>query len=238
MENLEIRLQRAEGLIRTYLPNIDLNDPSKDGSVVQQRPVGNPAYPNLPGLAAKPVLPHDLDQDGELRSMIETTGQLDLDEDGQWDFHGGSSGMVFMSRMRAQLGGLLGVDKSTPFLPKLPRPYPGNVAAFDSPKSVESPSGSEASLAGELPSKEDARVLVEVSLGRACSLLRFVHGPTFMHMFDRIYDLPQESYGTAENKFLPLLYVVLALGCMFHTLPGEDASEPSENTYKAGIDQG
>lgn len=238
MENLEIRLQRAEGLIRTYLPNIDLNDPSKDGSVVQQRPVGASTYPNLPGLAAKPALPVDLDHDGELRSMIETTGQLDLDDDGQWDFYGGSSGMVFMSRMRAQLGGLLGVDKATPFLPKLPKPYPGNAAAFDSPKSVDSPSGSEASLASELLSKEDARVLVEVSLGRACSLLRFVHGPSFMRMFDRIYDLPQESHGTEEHKFMPLLYVVLALGSMFHTLPTEDMEEPSHNTYKAGIDQG
>lgn len=237
MENLEIRLQRAEGLIRTYLPNIDLNDPSKDGSITQQRPVGHQGYSGaLPGLAAKPLLPMDPDHDGELRSMIETTGQLDLDEDGQLDFYGGSSGMVFMSRMRAQLGGLLGVDKSTPFLPKLPRPYPLS-SAFDSPKSADSPLDSVSNIV-ELPPRETARVLVEVSLGRACSLFRFVHGPTFMTMFDRIYDLPSESYGTEENKFLPLLYIVLALGCMFHTYPGDDIKEPGQNTYRAGIDQG
>ena len=171
--------------------------------------------------------------------MIESTGQLDLDEDGQWDFHGGSSGTVFINRMRQQFGGLLGTDKGNLFLPKLPRPYPGSVAVFDSPKSsADSPFDSGLPNVTDLPPKEMARALVTDSLGRACSLLRFVHEPSFMEMFDRIYDIPAESYGNEENKFLPLLYVVLALGCMFHTDPNDDPKQPVHNTYKAGIDQG
>jgi hypothetical protein len=190
-------------------------------------------------LAAKPVDASETDQDGQLRSMIESTGQLDLDEDGQWDFHGGSSGAVFINRMRQQFGGLLGGDKGTPFLPKLPRPYPGSTAVFDSPKSTtDSPFESGLPNTVDLPSREMARALVADSLGCACSLLRFVHEPTFNEMFDRIYDTPVENFGNEENRFLPLLYVVLALGCMFHTDPTEDPNEPVHNTYRAGIDQG
>lgn len=152
------------------------------------------------------------------------------------DFHGGSSGAVFIARMRQQFGGLLGADKGNLFLPKLPRPYPGSIAVFDSPKSsADSPFESGLPNVTDLPSREMAKALVDDSLGRACSLLRFVHGPSFMEMFDRIYDIPVESYGNEENRFLPLLYVVLALGCMFHTDPNDD---PKQNTYKAGIDQG
>ena len=46
----------------------------------------------------------------QLRSMIESTGQLDIDESGNLDFHGGSSGAVFVRRMREQFGDLLGDD--------------------------------------------------------------------------------------------------------------------------------
>jgi hypothetical protein len=90
----------------------------------------------------------------------------------------------------------------------------------------------------DLPSKEIAKVLCDDSLNRACSLLRFVHQPSFYEMVDRIYDIPPESFGASENLFLPLLYVVLALGCMFHGEPDENKLSPTQNTYKASIDQG
>jgi hypothetical protein len=51
-------------------------------------------------------------------------------------------------------------------------------------------------------------------------------------MVHRIYDTPVESFGNEENQFLPLLYVVLALGCLFNL---EGKNPP---TYKSGIDHG
>jgi hypothetical protein len=57
-------------------------------------------------------------------------------------------------------------------------------------------------------------------------------------MFDRIYDFPAENFGDEENRFLPLLYVTLALGCMFHLDLAEDPDGPSGSTYRAKIDQG
>jgi hypothetical protein len=235
VETLESRLQRAEAVIGALVPGLDLNDPNLEATIQQRRQAEllKLAVPGRPGTGS------DSDQEAQLRSMIESTGQLDLDEDGQWDFHGGSSGTVFVNRMRQQFGGLLGGDKNTPFLPKLPRPYPGSIAVFDSPKSnSESPFESGLPNTVELPPRDLAKALVEDSFGRACALLRFVHEPSFNQMLDKVYDTPPESFGTEENRFLPLLYVVLALGCMFHTDPSDDPKQPVHNTYRAGIDQG
>jgi hypothetical protein len=223
-------------LLKTVLPNVDLNDPNVDAALLQSRQTRSAADGPQGGPGAKSADAAGTEQDGQLRSMIESTGQLDIDESGYWDFHGGSSGAVFIKRMREQFGGLLGTDQSTPFLPKLPRPYPPSM--FDSPRSsAESPLESGLPNTVDLPSREAAKVLCHAALNCACSLLRFVHLPSFYEMFDRIYDTPPENFGNEENRFLPLLYVVLALGSMFQPGP-TDESESTNSTYKTGIDQG
>ena len=236
---MENRLQRAETLLRTVLPNVDLNDPNVDGLVQQWRQSGNGK--DLPqGHFAKKVAdgPTVSKQDAQLRSMIESTGQLELDESGHWDFHGGSSGAVFVRRMREQFGGLLGSNPHVPLFPRIPRPSMVTTS-FDSPRSsTDSPMETGLPNTMDLPSKEIAKALCDDSLNSACSLLRFVHPPSFYEMLNRIYDIPPETFGASENLFLPLLYVVLALGCMFHDDAHEDKSSPTQNSYKASIDQG
>lgn len=227
IEALETRLQRAEALLRTVLPNVDLNDPNIDAAI-QQRQAGNAKEFSL-GTPGRKSSDAAAEQDAQLRSMITSTGQLDLDDSGHWDFHGGSSGTVFMKRMREQFGSLLSSEK--PFLPKLPRPYPATL--LDSPRSLAgSPQDGSLPNTVDLPDKEVARILCEHSLDTACCLLRFVHQPTFYAMFERIYETPVESFGNEENQFLPLLYVVLALGCMF------ERQHDNEQSYKTGIDHG
>lgn len=240
IEALENRLQRAETLLKALLPNVDMNDPNIDAAILQGRLVGNakdiPQNAAATSSGASP--PNKSEQDSELRSMIASTGQLDLDESGHWDFHGGSSGTVFVRRMREQFGGLLGGDHSTPMLPRIPRPA-AIPPTFDSPRSsVESPLEPGLPNTMDLPSRETAKVLCVNSLNCACALLRFIHQPTFYEMFDRIYDVPVENFGDDENRFLPLLYVTMALGCMFHSDLGDDHNVPSGNTYRSNIDQG
>ncbi len=219
------------------MPNVDLNDPNIDAAILQRRQGGTAGKDHKAAQAGKSGnISDDSDHDAQLRSMIESTGQLDLDESGHWDFHGGSSGTVFVRRMREQFGGLLGGhDQNAPIFPRVPRP--AIVANFDSPKSMtDSPFDSGLPNTMDLPSRENAKALCEDSLNCACVLLRFVHQPSFYEMFDRIYDIPPDNFGDPENRFLPLLYTVLALGCMFHAEPGQDPSD--QNTYKNGIDQG
>lgn len=174
--------------------------------------------------------------DAHLQSMIENAGQLDIDEQGYWDFHGGSSGTVFLKRLRKEFGGLLGQTDST--VPLFPKPTVRTQASnLESPRSVyESPHEPGLANTMDLPSRETARLRCTNALTCACALLRFVHQPSFYAMVDRIYDTPAEEFGDEENKFLPLLYAVLAVGCMFTEDP--QPTKAGETAYQAGIDQG
>ena len=234
IEALETRLHRAEALLKTVLPNVDLNDPNLDAIILQRREQSLSAPPSSSGDAP----PNSSEQDAQLRSMIASTGSLELDESGHWDFHGRSSGTVFVQRMREQFGGLLGGHTHAPMLPRVPQ-QASTHPTFDSPRSsVESPIEAGLPNIADLPSREVAQILCVNALNCACSLLRFVHQPSFYDMFDRIYDVPVENFGDQENRFLPLLYVVLALGCMFHSDLAADPDEASGKPYRAKIDQG
>lgn len=235
---METRLQRAEALLRTLLPNVDITDPNIEAAIEQRRQGGSAKDLSQGTFDSTSAETPNNSKESQLRSMIESTGQLDLDESGNWDFHGGSSGTVFVKRMREQFGGLLGGGYGTPFLPKLPRPMPLG-PMYDSPRSAtESPHETGLPNTLDLPSRETAKALCVMSLECACALLRFVHQPTFYEMFDRIYDIPPDRYGDDENRFLPLLYVMLALGCMFNLGPLDIDGEPPMHNYKASIDQG
>ena len=175
-----------------------------------------------------------MEKDSMLESMVQKTGSLDLDDQGHWDFHGHSSGLVFLRRMREQFGDLMGGTEGTdlPFQSDT-RPMP---QGLDSPRSnADSPDDSNLPNIQDLPHKECGRQLCENALDDACALMRFVHQPTFYKSFDRIYDTPPEAFGNEENKFLPLLYLVMALGCLFAT--GE-RSKLGIKGYEGALDQG
>lgn len=240
IEALENRLQRAETLLRSVMPDVDLNDldMGKDGRAQPQIP-GKTGGTNDDGatLVASPAvgkmdMSGDPEADAKLESMVEATGQLDLDDQGKWDFHGHSSGYSFLSRMRAQFGDLLGpTGTSTPFMKTRTL-----TAVFGSPSSASnSPMDGNASLTSDLPSKAIAQELIRNTLDDACALMPFVHQPTFYQLVDRIYEKPAEQFGTEENRFLPLLYVVLAVGTMFAKT---EQSELEQGGYEHAIDQG
>jgi hypothetical protein len=238
IETLENRLQRAEALLRTFIPNIDLKDPNFDSASNQRQAKAAQGGVKSESQISDP--PGDGDkggstQDGQLRSMIDATGQLDLDERGDWDFHGGSSGAVFLRRMREQFGGLLGPDSRAPFLPRPPRYYA--TSTFNSSRSSESPYETSLPNTIDLPPSETARKLCSFTLSRACALLRFVHTPTFYEMFDKIYATPPVDFTDAEQRFLPLLYIVIALGGMF-TEKSQEYQDAEQAGYKASIEQG
>ncbi|RDW71274.1 hypothetical protein BP6252_07837 [Coleophoma cylindrospora] len=244
IEALEHRLQRAEALLRTVLPNVDLNDPNVDAILQQQQKTTNVTNSMQNGantdtpIKLEPDAPDVACEEAKLRSMIESTGQLDLDERGHWDFYGGSSGAMFLKRMREQFGSLLNTENSIAFLPRPARPVV-LPAMLDSPKSnsMESPMESGLPNTVDLPSRDQAKILCTNALNCACALLRFVHQPTFYEMFDRIYDNSPESYGDEENRYLALLYMVLALGCMFN-IDSDPLDEPMQMSYKTSIDHG
>jgi hypothetical protein len=85
IEALENRLQRAETLLRTVLPDVDLNDPADINVAIAQRQAT--AKDSTADASGSIENEYEAEQDAQLRSMITSTGQLDLDEHGRWDFH-------------------------------------------------------------------------------------------------------------------------------------------------------
>ncbi|KAF2232946.1 hypothetical protein EV356DRAFT_568417 [Viridothelium virens] len=241
IEALEHRLQRAETLLKYVMPNVDLSDPNLDVALQ------NGMFPNAPStfgqIAAHDIKPHvqaappeqkppsDSSKEYQLESMVKATGQLDLDEDGYWDYHGHSSGLSFVRRMRESLGDLMGPEgQATPFIKSRPLSQ-----VFESPTSNnESPLESTSSMV-DLPAKHCAIKLCGHALYDATALLKVVHQPTFFRLLDRVYDYGVENIGNTEQKFLPLLYAVLALGCLFAS---DEDSTLEKYGYENAIDQG
>ncbi|OLN85785.1 Activator of stress genes 4 [Colletotrichum chlorophyti] len=232
IEALESRLQRAETLLRKFMPEVDLADPTLDPAVQQEFRNREHARAQTAKLRHDPFMPPQK-EDAQLLSMIESIGQLDLDERGGWDFHGVSSGAVFLRRMKEHFRGMMGPITKVPFLPRPERP--AGLINLDSPASAaSSPFDSTRSTAPELPPKDVARKLCYYSLNCATCLLRIVHVPTFYEMFDRIYEKPYEEYTKDEHRFLGLLFAVMALGCMYANL---DENAPPV-AYKESVDEG
>jgi hypothetical protein len=240
IEALESQLKRAKALLHVVFPTVDLNDPSIDAhlqsGLLPQLPVAAPPRPPMiptdPRLTQhQGVAPTDEAPDSHLEAMVKATGQLDLDEDGNWDYHGHSSGLSFMRGLR-QFGDMFQVPPdSSPSLK-----YRNISLDPPSPKAAHSPTGSSNTLpsAADLPSKKDARMLCDNAIIDAGAMLRVVHLPTFYRQLDQIYDTPPENYGTAEHSFLPLLYAVLSLGKLF----SQGEQELDKDAYETLVDEG
>lgn len=168
---------------------------------------GGPIPPKEPSAATQNGGPAAApDQETLLESMVEAAGRLEIDEEsGTMDFHGHSSGIAYLSHLRHQLERRIGEET---FSRIRSNAFPGT---NNSPRCI-----TEFPLEyNQLPEREVAKVLVNSCLEDACALMRFVHRPTFNEMVDRIYDIDQREYGSKELSFLPLLYLTLAVGCLF-----------------------
>jgi hypothetical protein len=230
IEALENRLHKAEAILRSMVPNIDLDDPKYDARGIDQIiDSENNKATRAKATAAKE--PKAVD-DPQLKSMVENTGSLDLDDQGHWDFHGHSSGYTFMSRFRAQFGDLTVPD------PRIPthRSRPFSQLLESSPKSAaSSPFDTSIPSSLDLPTKEVAMQLCRNTLDDAIALMRFVHQPTFFQKFDRIFATDPDHFTNADIRFLPLLYFVMAVGCLFAST---ENSVLSSKGYEDAIDQG
>jgi hypothetical protein len=237
IEALEGRLQRAEALLRQVMPDVDLADPNLDPAVQQEfrnreqaRSRNSAAQSTAPGRPSQASTSSS--QDGQLLSMIDSVGQLEIDERGGWDFHGISSGAVFLRRMKDHFRGMLGPSTKAPFMPREP---PTGIATLDSPSPSSVSVFSSQSIHPELPPKEVAKSLCYYSLSCATCLVRIVHVPTFYQMLDRIYEKPLDNLTIEESHFLGLLFSVLALGCMYNNL---DNSVADKVVYNVSLEEG
>ncbi|KAI4932615.1 hypothetical protein J4E85_003013 [Alternaria conjuncta] len=217
IEALESQLKRAKALLHVVLPTVDLNDPAIDAHLQ------NGLLPQLPQAAARPpVMPvdpriaqhqapaHSEDQpDSHLEAMVKATGQLDLDEEGKWDYQGHSSGLSFMRGLR-QFDDMFQIPSDeSPSLRHQSMSYEPPSPSLSIAGSTTAPSNV------PLPSQENARILCDSAIIQYSAMLRVVHLPTFYKQMSRLYEVAPENYGSAETSFLPLFYSVLALGKLY-----------------------
>ena len=212
IEALEVRLQKAEAILRTVLPGFSLDGVNFEAQNIDQIIESSKRAQQGQKPADREARPDDVeDDDAQLQTMVEGTGSLDLDDQGHWDYHGTSSGFTFMQNLRAQFG-----DLSVPD-PRVPNSKIRTTShLIESPKSASSPP-CDFSLpsTADLPEKEKALQLCRNTLEDACALMRFVHKPKFYGKVCRIFETGPENYTNDDIHFLPLLYVVMAVGCLF-----------------------
>lgn len=215
------------------MPDVDLADPNLDPAIQQEFHNREQARAGAGKMRSAAAAAPDAG-DAKLMTMIDSIGQLDLDDKGGWDFHGTSSGAVFLKRMKEQFRGLLGPVSKAPFLPRAERA--SGLSALDTPSPAAGASPfSSISAYPELPPKDVARKLCYYSLSCATCLVRIIHIPTFYEKFEQIYGRPIESLNQEETHFLGLVHAVIALGCMYNNL--ED-SNPTAGGYKTAIEEG
>ncbi|KAI2638264.1 hypothetical protein GGS21DRAFT_510432 [Xylaria nigripes] len=233
IEALENKLSRAEALLRKFIPDVDLNDPNLDPAVQQEFRMREQARQKAAAAQKKEQMKTGT-AEGQLQSMVSSAGQLDLNESGDYDFHGTSSGSVFFKQMKKHFRTLLGKDYQIPFMPRPPRPF--GVMALDSPRSAPSSPWSTAPSQHihNLPSKKRAIALCSESLDNATCLLRIVHKPSFYDMLDKLYEKSGDDFGIEEKRNLALAYSAMALGCMYDV---SDEGAPNSPAYKLSIDE-
>ncbi|SCU96889.1 LADA_0H03290g1_1 [Lachancea dasiensis] len=66
-----------------------------------------------------------------------------------------------------------------------------------------------------LPPLDMARTLIFKSWKCACVLFRFNHRPSLLNTLEKLYETNPEEYTNDQNKALPLIYSILAVGALF-----------------------
>jgi hypothetical protein len=215
-EHLEQQVQALKTLLKSVAPELDVDSPDFDpaklpaaAQAILNRTQGTRSNGNQ-GPEANDTL---------LNTMVEATGELDIDETSHVvEYHGQSSGMAFLGRLN---GSAFGGKLSEVRLEKTPTSRAATQELYSpSPRLSQSPQDNIPDITLLPVKKEKAIELVDTCLDKACVLMRFVHKPTFMAMMDRLYSTRPEDYDDDENNFLPLLYLAMAVGCLF--LDGDD----------------
>ncbi|XP_014560655.1 hypothetical protein COCVIDRAFT_34294 [Bipolaris victoriae FI3] len=237
IEALESQLKRAKALLQVVLPTVDLNDPAIDAhlqnGLLPQLPQAAPRLPVMPMESRAPhhhvPLQNEDVPDSHLEAMVKATGQLDLDEEGNWDYQGHSSGLSFMRGLRQ-------FDDMFQILPDASPSFKQRTMSYDasSPSALSIAGSTSSAINVALPSKEEARTLCDNAIIQYTAMLRVVHLPTFYEQMERVYKVAPENYGSAETSFLPLLFAVLALG----TLYSENEQGADVTGYDALTDEG
>lgn len=98
----------------------------------------------------------------------------------------------------------------------------------------DSPLGKEVPII--LPSREVALDLISKTWGSACVLFRFYHRVAFMEDLNELYDTDPSQYTNKQQRFLPLVYSVLACGALFYKSEQRSSKKNEAGPQKEDVD--
>ncbi|KAL2851625.1 fungal-specific transcription factor domain-containing protein [Aspergillus pseudoustus] len=122
-------------------------------------------------------------------------------DEGEARFGCSSGDRAFIDRLRDELGKCPGAD------------FDSRLRLSDRPGVKLFPSAKVEPRAISLPPRERAEYLTNIALDSTV-LYHVVHRPTFDSAFELLYSLDPSDYGQEEMRHIPLVYALMALGCL------------------------
>lgn len=204
---LEDRLRRA----RALLSKIQAQTPSAQLQAEVNSIFDSP--PGSPSSASDTPGPTDDGMGHHFENMLDGRGRL-TSNNKSTEYYGGSSGFAFLHQTQK----LFSQDSSGSEHFSTDRHVDMDAMSklFDSPLPDKQALATEIPFVKLLPSRQTAEELLQVVFGQTYQLLQFLHEPTFQKQTDRIYDLDPMDFEDSDHDFLPLFYMVTALGYVFN----------------------
>ena len=221
-------------MLKSVMPNVRLG--GQGPATGQQKPSAtnvhdqqsSNAFPAQPATAIATKLATESTsvaaQDCELEPQMSAMTLLEFDKYGSWHCCGHSSGLDLVKQIHDTFASafcgsgsykshnLSSATPSEPLTKSLQRIF----ATLFGPSSLTERPSSDMKLRRflPLPPRRVIYRLCEVALQDACALSPIVHRPTFKKSLDRILTHPEAIDQHEDQQFMPLLYAVLAVGCI------------------------
>lgn len=109
---------------------------------------------------------------------------------------------------------------------------PSNGSGVAGPAGSAGPNGMEIKII--LPPLHIALDLISNTWENACVLFRFYHRPSFINDLNELYSTDPAAYTNKQQRFLPLVYSVLACGALF----SKSHAKTMQNVHMAGVGRG
>lgn len=154
----------------------------------------------------------DLDDQGRLESMMDAYGQMDLAGKGR-DFYGAASGLAWIQKTRDYFEDPSSTTSDPDDHP--PVENASTVQLFDAPLPSAQTLPTDPSIPHILPPRETATRLLNVVFAQVYPMFHFLSEDDFHESTDRIYSKDHSKFEEDDQSFLPLFYVVMALGYLF-----------------------
>lgn len=157
----------------------------------------------------------DQDDKEKLDSMMDSYGQLAMSTNGSMDrdFYGAASGLAWIQKTRGYFK-----DSNSGEITATEDDEANSSAAvqlFDAPLPPKHAMHADDPVAQLLPSRETTTELLRVVFTQVYPMFHFLCERSFHEATDRIYQMDPSEYQERDQSFLPLLYLVVALGYLF-----------------------